>query len=158
MPVIKTNAMRILDKAQITYEVNTYDTTDGHLDGLAVAKKINKDPEQVFKTLVASGHSKINYIFVIPVGEELDLKKGSALTREKSIEMLPLKELQKTTGYVRGGCSPIGMKKLYKTYIHDTAQNYDSITLSGGKVGVQITLSPISLKDLVQAEFQSIIK
>lgn len=157
MSVIKTNVMRILDKEKILYRAAFYESSDGHTDGLAVAKKVNKNPEQVFKTLAAYGHSKAVYIFVIPVTCELDLKKASLLTKEKSIMMLPLTDLQKTTGYVRGGCSPIGMKKHYKTYIHSTALSFEDITFSGGKVGVQVTVAPTVLTTLIGAEFGDLV-
>lgn len=158
MESIKTNVMRILDKEKSVYEVTVYDAADGQIDGEAVAKKVNKEPWQVFKTLVTCGHSKTIYIFVIPVIEELDLKKTSRITAEKSIELLPLKDLQKTTGYVRGGCSPIGMKKRFKTYIHHTALELEKMTFSGGKVGVQITMNPAALKNIIQAEFGDLTK
>ncbi|MDF2612728.1 MAG: ybaK/ebsC protein [Clostridia bacterium] len=158
MGIIKTNVMRILDKEKIIYEAVTYDVADGKTDGAAVAKKISKEPDQVFKTLVTLGHSKNIYVFVIPVEKELDLKKIGRIAGEKSMELLPLKDLQKTTGYIRGGCSPIGMKKLFKTYIHQTALEFDHITFSGGKIGVQVTMNPLVLKNLIQAEYGDLVK
>jgi len=158
MSAIKTNVMRILDKEKSAYEVTTYDATDGKIDGERVAKKIGKVPEQVFKTLVARGHTESIYVFLIPVMEELDFKRISKVTGEKSMDLLPLSELQKTTGYIRGGCSPIGMKKCFKTYIHHSALELDCITFSGGKVGVQITMNPIALQAIIQAEFENLIK
>ena len=107
----KTNVMRILEQAKIPYEITTYEVSDGKIDGQAVAGKIGKKAEEVFKTLVAVGKSKTHYVFVIPVDLELDLKKAAYVSGEKSMEMLHVKDLQKTTGYIRGGCSPIGMKK-----------------------------------------------
>ena len=155
---IKTNVMRLLDKAKIPYEVTQYEVTDGKIDGKAVAEKIHKPAEQVFKTLVAVGHSKAHYVFVIPVDEELDLKKASKAVGEKSMEMLHLKDLQKTTGYIRGGCSPIGMKKLFPTIIHISADELEEITFSAGKIGFQVTMAPKDLKDLINAQFVDIIK
>ena len=155
---IKTNVMRLLEQAKIPYEVTTYEVADGKIDGQAVAAKINKPAEQVYKTLVAVGQSKSNYVFVIPVDEELDLEKASKLAGEKSMEMLHVKDLQKTTGYIRGGCSPIGMKKLFKTYIHQAAENRDEITVSGGKIGVQVTLTPQALCDYIKGSFEDVIK
>ena len=158
MGISKTNVMRLLDQAQIPYEVTTYEVADGKIDGQAVAEKIHKPAEQVYKTLVAIGQSKNNYVFVIPVDEELDLKKASKLAGEKSIEMLHVKDLQKTTGYIRGGCSPIGMKKLFKTFIHEAAASRNEMTVSGGKIGVQVTLAPQALCMYIKGDFQDIIK
>lgn len=155
---IKTNVMRLLEQAKISYEVTTYEVSDGKIDGQAVAAKINKPAHQVYKTLVAVGQSKNNYVFVIPVDEELDLKKASKQVGEKSIEMLPVKDLQKVTGYMRGGCSPIGMKKLLNTVIHEAAQSLSEITVSGGKIGVQVTLDPLVLCDYIKGSFGEIIK
>ncbi len=157
MGIPKTNVMRLLDKEKIPYEVTSYDASDGKIDGEAVAYKIGKSPQQVYKTLVACGHSNNNYVFVIPVREELDLKKASKLTGEKSIEMLHVKDLQKVTGYIRGGCSPIGMKKLFKTYIHEEAQNEETITFSAGKIGLQVTLAPETLKHYIHAEYGDLV-
>lgn len=158
MANVKTNVMRILDKAKIAYEMTSYEVTDGKIDGNSVASKIHKPKEQVFKTLVAMGHSKLNYVFVIPVDEELDLKKASKVVGEKSMEMIPQKELLKTTGYIHGGCSPIGMKKLFPTTIHTSAQALSEMTFSAGKVGYQVTVAPSVLEDLVKAKFADIIK
>lgn len=158
MAQIKTNVMRLLDKAQIIYEVTCYDASDGKIDGVAVAEKIHKPSEQVFKTLVAVGHSKVNYVFVIPVDTELDLKKASKVVGEKSIEMLHVKDLQKTTGYIRGGCSPIGMKKAFTTILHASAAHLIEMTFSAGKIGFQVTTSPEDLKGLIGAQFADVIK
>ncbi len=158
MAQVKTNVMRLLEHAQIPYQVTTYEVSDGRVDGQAVAEKIHKSANQVFKTLVACGASKTNYVFAIPVDDELDLKKASKITGEKSIEMLHVKDLQKVTGYVRGGCSPIGMKKAFKTFIHDSACELTEITVSGGKIGVQVTLSPQALCDYIQGSFQNLVK
>lgn len=158
MGIAKTNVMRALDKAKVAYEITQYDAGDGKIDGKAVAEKINKPCEQVFKTLVAVGHSKANYVFVIPVNDELDLKKCSKVIGEKSLEMLPVKDLQKTTGYIRGGCSPIGMKKQFVTHIHESAKELREITFSAGKIGLQVTLEPEALCELIGAQFADLIK
>ena len=154
----KTNAMRILDAKKVRYEMLTYDNKDGKIDGVSVAEKIGRDPIEVFKTLVAQGASKNIYVFVIPVAEELDLKKAAKAAGEKNIEMLPVKDIQKWTGYIRGGCSPIGMKKEYKTFIDENARPLDSIIVSGGKIGVQIVLDPAQLTEITKADMATIIK
>lgn len=150
--------MRLLDKAKVNYEVTQYEVKDGKIDGKTVAEKIHKPKEQVFKTLVAVGHSKTNYVFVIPVDEELDLKKASKVVGEKSMEMLHQKDLLKTTGYIHGGCSPIGMKKLFTTTIHISAKALSEMTFSAGKVGFQVTMAPDILEQLVSAKFADLIK
>ena len=139
---VKTNAMRFLDTHKADYKVYEYES-DGFSDGLTVAKKLGQDPEQVFKTLVAVGKSKEHYVFVIPVAEELDLKKAAAAVGEKSVE-------------IRGGCSPIGMKKHFKTIIHLSAENQNTIIFSGGKIGLQIEMDPKVLASLIGAEFKDI--
>lgn len=154
----KTNVMRLLEQAKIPYEMSTYEVKDGKIDGQAVAVKIGKPAEQVFKTLVAVGKSKTHYVFVIPVDLELDLKKASYVAGEKSIEMLPVKDLQKTTGYIRGGCSPIGMKKAFRTFIDESAKSLENITVSGGKIGVQVTLAPETLCHYTSASFEALTK
>ncbi|WAA13353.1 Cys-tRNA(Pro) deacylase [Fervidibacillus halotolerans] len=145
--VKKTNAMRMLDQAKIEYNVYTYESTDYQIDGISVAKKIGKDGNVVFKTLVAQGESKEIYVFVIPVNHELHLKLAAKAAGEKNIHLIPAKDLKKWTGYIRGGCSPIGMKKPYKTYIDESANNLDKIIVSAGKIGMQIELS---LEDLLK--------
>lgn len=153
----KTNAMRMLDAKKITYKIHTYDNEDGAVHGTAVAEKIGLPPETVFKTLVS--HSGANlYVFVIPVAQELDLKKAAKAAGEKKIEMLPLKDLLKWTGYVRGGCSPVGMKKLYPTYMDQSAENLASIAVSAGKIGMQMELAPEQLAGMVNAGFADLIK
>lgn len=158
MKPVKTNVMRVLDKEKIAYTVTSYEVIDGKIDGLSVASKIGKPKEKVFKTLVTIGTSKEYYVFVIPVEEEIDFKKASKLTDEKNIQMIPVNELQKITGYIRGGCSPIGMKKQYKTYIHETVEKLDEITFSAGKIGVQITTNPTELKRVVPYKIGDIVK
>ena len=158
MKQIKTNVMRIIDKAKIEYAVTSYEVTDGKIDGVSVANKIHKSKEQVFKTLVTVGISKEYYVFVIPVDEEIDFKKASKLTGEKSVQMIPVSDLQKVTGYIRGGCSPIGMKKQYSTYIHESVECLEEITFSAGKIGVQITIKPIDLKGILPFKIADIVK
>ncbi len=158
MAQVKTNAMRILDAKKVSYEMLTYDNKDGKIDGVSVAEKVGKDPKDVYKTLVAQGASKNVYVFVIPVAEELDLKKAAKAADEKNIEMLPVKDIQKWTGYIRGGCSPIGMKKEYKTFIDESARQVNSIIVSAGKIGVQIVLDPVQLTEITKADIVPIIK
>jgi Cys-tRNA(Pro)/Cys-tRNA(Cys) deacylase len=136
----KTNAMRLLDKEKVDYTMQTYDTNDGKIDGVSVAYKVGKDPKMVYKTLVTQGASKQYYVFVIPVEAELDLKKAAKAAGEKKVEMIAVKDLLKVTGYVRGGCSPIGMKKLYPTFIDQVAEELETIIVSGGKIGFQIEM------------------
>jgi len=156
--MIKTNVMRILDKIKAEYEVITYDIKDNKIDGISVSKKIGRNEKYVYKTLVTQGISNNIYIFVIPVREEIDFKKVAKVTNEKRIEMLDLKELQKYTGYIRGGCSPIGMKKQYQTYIHESALEIETIIVSAGKIGYQIEINPNLLKDIVEGKFADLIK
>ena len=149
---IKTNVMRVLEKEHIAHAVHFYDA-DGNFDGVSVAHKVGRDPEVVFKTLVTGGKSRNHFVFVIPVAEELDLKKAAAAAGEKSVEMLAVKELLPTTGYIRGGCSPIGMKKHFPTFIDETAQLCDTIVVSGGKIGTQVELAPDDLARVTGAKF-----
>ncbi|MFJ7744939.1 Cys-tRNA(Pro) deacylase [Peribacillus sp. NPDC097295] len=154
MGTSKTNAMRLLDKKQIKYEMMSYDVKDGNIDGISVANKVGKAPEMVFKTLVTHNGPQQLYVFVIPVDAELDLKKAAKAAAVKKIEMLAVKDLQKYTGYIRGGCSPIGMKKQYPTFIDKSALNLPEIIVSGGKIGTQIVLKPTDF--LLGAEAESI--
>ncbi|MCM3116242.1 Cys-tRNA(Pro) deacylase [Neobacillus sp. MER 74] len=158
MAQAKTNAMRILDAKKVSYDMLTYDHKDGKIDGVSVAEKVGRDPKEVYKTLVAQGASKNIYVFVIPVAEELDLKRAAKAAGEKNIEMLPVKDIQKWTGYIRGGCSPIGMKKEYKTFIDEQARDLDTIIVSAGKIGVQIALAPARLQEVTKADIVPIIK
>jgi Cys-tRNA(Pro)/Cys-tRNA(Cys) deacylase len=158
MSQVKTNAMRILDAKKVSYEMLTYDNKDGKIDGVSVADKIGRNPKEVYKTLVAQGTSNNIYVFVIPVAAELDLKKAAKAAAEKKIEMVPVKDIQKWTGYIRGGCSPIGMKKEYQTFIDESCLQIDSIIVSAGKIGVQIVLAPAKLKELTNAEITHLIK
>ena len=156
--LIKTNAMRILDSNKVNYEVITYNNNDGKIDGIAVANKIGIDEEYVYKTLVAQGTSKELYVFVIPVAEELNLKEAAIITYEKKIEMIHVKDIMKHTGYIRGGCSPIGQKKNYKTYIHESAKMLDFMVVSAGKIGYQIKINPMDLINITDSKFENLIK
>lgn len=158
MAKIKTNAMRILDSHNIDYKIITYDNKDGKIDGISVAKKIGKDLKSVFKTLVAQGNSGDIYVFIIPVAEELDLKKAAKITKEKKVEMIHVKEITKHTGYIRGGCSPIGMKRDYPTFIDESASTLDTIVVSGGKIGVQIELTVEELQKATKAVLCQLVK
>lgn len=151
----KTNAMRILEKEKIAYQMHTYDAGD-KIDGISVAEKIGTDPNRVFKTLVTQGRSGEYYVFVIPVAAELRLKQAAAVVGEKSVEMIHVKDINRVTGYIRGGCSPVGMKKQYRTVIDASAENLDTLIVSGGKIGFQIELAPQDLLRAAQAEFGEI--
>ncbi|EJT5913375.1 Cys-tRNA(Pro) deacylase [Clostridium perfringens] len=155
---IKTNAMRILDSKKVSYEMLSYESEDGKIDGISVAHKIGVDEKNVFKTLVAQGTSKELYVFVIPVAEELDLKNAAKIAGEKKVEMIAVKDIMKYTGYIRGGCSPIGMKKNYKTFIHESAEDLDFIIFSAGKIGHQIKMNPKDLLSVVEGKFAFLIK
>ena len=149
----KTNVMRILEQKNIPYTPHAYPHEEGvAVDGVTVAQILGQDPECVFKTLVARGASKGIYVFAIPVAESLDLKKAARAVGEKSVEMVPVKEINNLTGYVRGGCSPVGMKKEYPTVFHETAEIVDTIMVSAGKIGYQVELSPTALMELVGAD------
>ena len=141
----KTNAVRMVEAAGVPYSMYTYEAPDGFLDGVSVATALGQDMRQVFKTLVTVGRSRENYVCVIPVDRELDLKKAARAAGVKAIEMLPLAQLLPTTGYLRGGCSPIGMKKVYPTFIDETAQLYEEIAVSAGMRGQQLILHPDDL-------------
>jgi Cys-tRNA(Pro)/Cys-tRNA(Cys) deacylase len=158
LALAKTNAMRILDAKKIQYDMLTYDNKDGKIDGVSVAEKIGKDSKEVYKTLVAQGASKNIYVYVIPVAEELDLKKAAKAAGEKKVEMLPVKDIQKWTGYIRGGCSPIGMKKEYKTFIDESCLEIQSIVVSAGKIGMQIVLAPATLMEVTNADITDVVK
>jgi len=143
--IAKTNAARILDKEKISYDLLQYEPGDGLVDGISVAAKIGYSDEIVHKTLVAIGSSKQHYVFVIPVSAELDLKKAAKAAGEKKIDMVPVKDILALTGYIRGGCSPVGMKKLFPTFISKDAQELGTIIVSAGKIGMQLKLSPEEL-------------
>lgn len=154
---LKTNAMRILDKAKVTYEYQTYEC-DEFIDGIHTADILGCDHRMVYKTLVTVGKTGGYYVFVIPIEEEIDFKKAAKAVGEKSLEMLPLKNLTSVTGYVRGGCTAIGMKKNYPTVIHCSAESQDKIYVSGGKIGMQILLSPQDLQKVSHAVFADVIQ
>lgn len=136
----KTNAVRIVEAEGVEYQMHEYDAPEGFLDGISVATALGQDLTQVYKTLVTVGASRQNYVCVIPVAEELDLKKAAKHFGEKKIEMLPSKLITQTTGYIKGGCSPVGMKKLFPTAVDASAESIDTIMVSGGKVGLQMQL------------------
>ena len=152
----KTNVMRILDQKKIPYKAHEYGDT-GAISGMEVATVLNQNPNQVFKTLVTVGASKRNYVFVVPVWGELHLKKAAKAVGEKSIEMIKSKELLSLTGYIHGGCSPIGMKKQFVTTIHSTATEFDTIIFSAGKIGYQVELPLDSLMTVIQLNIADII-
>ena len=148
----KTNAMRLLEVNNVVYRSHEYDPEKA-ISALEVAKSLNENPEQVFKTLVTTSKSKNHYVFVIPGNAELDLKKAAKAAGEKFIELIPQRELLPLTGYIHGGCSPIGMKKQFATFIDETALLFDSIIISGGRIGFQVELNPNDLSALIQANF-----
>ena len=153
---LKTNAMRILDRYKISYEYQTYEC-DEFVDGITIANQTGLPHDRVYKTLVTTGKSGIHYVFVIPIASELDLKKAARSAGEKSLEMLPVKELTAVTGYVRGGCTAIGMKKPFPTIINETARCLDYVYVSGGRLGVQLKLAPGDLKRASGAEYADVI-
>ncbi|NCB91766.1 MAG: Cys-tRNA(Pro) deacylase [Clostridia bacterium] len=152
---IKTNAMRILDKNHISYEMLQYEC-DNFIDGLHTAEKTGAPVDQSFKTLVAQGKSRQYYVFVVPIADEVNLKTAAKAVNEKSIELIPVKEITKVTGYVRGGCSPLGMKKMFPTVIHNSAEKYENIYVSGGRIGTSIILDPLDLASVTDAKFEDI--
>ncbi|MBC5687831.1 Cys-tRNA(Pro) deacylase [Mediterraneibacter sp. NSJ-55] len=154
---LKTNAMRILDRNKISYEYQTYDCAV-FIDGITAADKAGLPRAYVYKTLVTTGKSGEYYVFVIPIEAELDLKKAARTVKEKALEMLPVKQLPAVTGYIRGGCTAIGMKKQYSTVIDTTAQKLEFLYVSGGKPGMQIKLRPVDLKETVGAQYADVIK
>lgn len=153
----KTNVMRILDSSNINYNIYTYEVKDSAVDGISVANKLGVAVEKVFKTLVTKGHSGDFYVFVVPVAKELNLKAAAKRVGEKSVEMIKVSDMLKITGYIRGGCSPIGMKKNYNTVIDDSSLNLDKIIVSGGKIGFQVEISPKDLIQLINAETSPIV-
>ena len=151
--VDKTNALRILTSANIAFTTREYDVADGEISGVAVARKMGQEPERVFKTLVAQGKTTGLHVFIIPCNMELDLKKAARSAGDKYAEMIKARDLEPQAGYIHGGCSPIGMKKRLPTYIDETALLYDTIHVSGGRVGLQVELSPDDLAKLTGATF-----
>ena len=153
---VKTNAIRLLEQQKIQFDVIEYEIGDGQVDGVSVAEKIGQPVARVFKTLVAKASAQKLFVFVIPVAEELDLKAAAKVVGEKKIDMLPVKDLLSYTGYVRGGCSPVGMKKLYPTVIDETAQEQGSSIVSAGKIGMQIHVQLNDLKNITKAQLAPI--
>ncbi|MCR3956910.1 MAG: Cys-tRNA(Pro) deacylase [Gudongella sp.] len=154
----KTNAARLCDNVGIEYDLIPYDTDDDSLDGKSVAKKLGLSGDEIFKTLVTKGKSGEVYVFVIPVSGELDLKKAALACGEKSIQMLPLKELLPVTGYVKGGCSPLGMKKDYPTFFDETIILLNRITFNAGKIGLQLQVSVVDLAEVLDYEISDLLK
>lgn len=152
----KTNVMRILDKAKIPYSTHFYTVEDGKIDGISIAEKISLPFEKVYKTLVTVGASKNYFVFVIPVAKELDLKAAAKSVGEKSVEMIAVKDINKVTGYIRGGCSPIGMKKPFKTVLDSSALSLDTFVFSAGKIGAQVEMNPADLIDFINAKTENI--
>jgi len=152
---VKTNVMRILEKEAVSHQVHYYDPQKG-IDGVSVAAQLHQDPQAVFKTLVTQGKSRAFYVFVIPVGATLHLKRAANACGEKSIEMIPQKLLLPTTGYIHGGCSPIGMKKAFPTFIDETAQLFDTICVSAGRIGAQVELAPDDLAKVTGAKYAAL--
>ena len=153
---VKTNAMRMLERMKIPYEYEEYECDD-FTDGIQVADKLGYDHALVYKTLVTTGKSGGHYVFVIPIEEEIDFKKAAKVVGEKSLEMLHLKELTKVTGYVRGGCTAVGMKKQFPTVIHEAAKNLEYMHVSGGKLGMQLKLTPEGLQKASGAVYADVI-
>ena len=154
----KTNVMRLLDAAKLPYEAREYAYDENDLSGLHAAEGIGEPPEQIFKTLVARGEKQGYLVFCIPVCCELDLKKAAKAAKDKKVELIHVKELQGLTGYIRGGCSPVGMKKKYPTYIEETAVLFDEIAVSAGQRGVQMFVDPEKLAAFTGAELTSLVK
>ncbi|MCQ2978885.1 MAG: Cys-tRNA(Pro) deacylase [Clostridia bacterium] len=152
----KTNVMRLLDKEKINYKAHYYNNTEA-ISGMEVTSVLNQDPHKVFKTLVTVAKSNEHYVFVVPVNCELDLKKAAKAVNEKNLEMLKQKDLLPLTGYIHGGCSPIGMKKKFKTVFDITASSFDTIMFSAGKIGYQVELNVFDIKNLVEYKLEDII-
>ena len=153
---VKTNAMRILDRNKVKYKVNTYEC-DEFIDGIHIADMLGQPYESSFKTLVTVGKSGNYYVFAIPIAEELDMKKAAKSVGEKSVEMLHVKDINSVTGYIRGGWTPLGMKKQFPTVLHDSARNFDKIYISGGRIGTSITVNPDALLSVVRGQYADII-
>ncbi|RKQ30513.1 Cys-tRNA(Pro) deacylase [Oceanobacillus halophilus] len=154
---IKTNAIRLLDKEKIRYNIHEYEWNEDHLDAKSAAANVGKPLNKIFKTLVSVGDKTGVIVSCIPSSSELNLKALAKVSGNKKVEMLPMKELEKTTGYIRGGCSPLGMKKQYKTYLSSKAETMESIVVSAGKRGLQVELDPADLKQITDAAFAEII-
>lgn len=154
----KTNVMRLLEQAGIAYDTSSYEVDESDLSGVRAASKLGVSPELVFKTLVARGDKNGIAVFCIPVAEELDLKKCAAVTHDKRIEMIHVREMQEVTGYIRGGCSPVGMKRKYPVYIDESARLFERIYVSAGVRGVQVIVGPAALAAYIEADFADITK
>lgn len=155
----KTNAIRMLDQKKIKYNTYEYPHEEGVcVDGETVANLLNQNPDMVFKTLVTVGNDKRYYVCVVPVKAELDLKKAAKVFNVKSLEMIAVKDINNVTGYIRGGCSPIGMKKVFPTVIDESALLYDNIIFSGGKIGLQIEMNPKDLEKIIRVNFKEITR
>lgn len=152
----KTNAMRILERNHIDFQVHTYEC-DEFVDGIHIADQLGQPYEQSFKTLVMQGKSREYHVFVLPVDKEVDLKKAARVVHEKSLEMVPVREIQAITGYIRGGCTAIGMKKQYNTVVHESAKDFDQMIVSGGRLGTQIVLAPEDLVKVTGGQFADIV-
>ena len=155
---VKTNAVRLLESAGIDFTVHEYPVDDGRIDARSIAEKLGRSADEVFKTLVAESPAHDHFVFVIPAAGELDLKKAAQAADRKSIEMIPLKQLFPLTGYVHGGCSPVGMKKLFPTFIDETAQLFEVMFVSGGKVGLNLEIAPDVLCTFIQAQYADLTK
>lgn len=153
----KTNAMRILDRLKIKYERNSYEC-DEFIDGVHIADMLGQPYEQTFKTIVTEGRPGSYYVFALPIDKEIDLKKAAKVSGEKRLELIPVKEVNKVTGYIRGGCTPVGMKKQYPTYVHESAASFDKIIISGGRIGEQLIINPDDLLKAAGASYADIIK
>lgn len=158
MKEVKTNVMRILEKEKVPYEAHFYPHGKEAVDGVTVAELTGQDPARVFKTLVTVSNKKEYFVFAIPVARELDLKKAAKAVGAKSVEMIPVKDINKITGYIRGGCSPVGMKKLFVTTYHSTAEECETIMVSGGKIGTQIECSPEDLCRITHGQYADVCK
>ena len=157
MTISKTNAVRLLDSKKIPYEIYEYDAPEGFLDGVSVAKATGMPVDKVFKTLVTQGASHEYYVCIIPVAAELDLKKAAKHFGEKKLDMIPARNITAVTGYIKGGCSPLGMKKAFRTAIHQSAAELDKIVVSAGKVGLQMEVSPQDLLAVAKASLADLI-
>lgn len=152
---IKTNAIRLLEQKKIPFTIHNY-VDSGVISGMEVANVLGEDPERVFKTLVTVGKSGEHYVFVVPVNKELNLKKAAAASGEKNISMIKSKELLGLTGYIHGGCSPVGMKKFFRTFLDKSAENHQTIMVSGGKIGYQIEIAPGELGKVIRFTMEDI--
>lgn len=157
MSELKTNAMRILDAMHVSYQLHTYEPGES-VDGVSVAAKMGMDVNKVYKTLVTQGKGGGFFVFVVPVARELDLKKAARAAGEKSVEMIPVKEINRHTGYIRGGCSPVGMKKKYPTFIDESARGLPAMVVSGGRIGLQMEIAPEDLARSVGARFADLLR